>query len=409
MNIDKDGDEGAIDLIDDTDGSFNIIEEKSAARRVRIEERERVHLMDASDSDEDVDVDVEVDSGDDGVMPMTAVDVGHAVEATGDDVAMSVADVSHVVEATGDGVPMTVADVSHAEEATGDDVGAQRNSDVCEEEGVLPTIPDETKIRQGEGFHTAMSEQAISASGGKSVEDVGTSKPSETSESTKTGLAGDELSNRPAGSMVMHLSQMSEQPSELAEQLDHSMKQTEQFAEHQTKDESHLSERLKERPSRFSEQPNQVYLDRPSVLRIIANNCSQDTPVTEVDPTVANDESTGTDESTQENRGDVQFRQYDTVMDQDTNTPVTEVDATTIKDESAETGDSTPEDGDDDDSSSSSDEEEDIPKAAKEVILDREVVTEEEKERNPSFFKEDGTTKTPEKYLLIRNKILDCW
>ncbi|CAH1244194.1 MYSM1 [Branchiostoma lanceolatum] len=47
-------------------------------------------------------------------------------------------------------------------------------------------------------------------------------------------------------------------------------------------------------------------------------------------------------------------------------------------------------------------------KPTEEVVLDRSVVTEEEKEVNKEFF--DGRqTKTPERYLKIRNHLLDCW
>ncbi|KAI8509679.1 Myb-like, SWIRM and MPN domains 1 [Branchiostoma belcheri] len=47
-------------------------------------------------------------------------------------------------------------------------------------------------------------------------------------------------------------------------------------------------------------------------------------------------------------------------------------------------------------------------KPTEEVVLDRSVVTEEEKEVHKEFF--DGRqTKTPERYLKIRNHLLDCW
>ncbi|XP_078574380.1 histone H2A deubiquitinase MYSM1-like isoform X2 [Branchiostoma floridae x Branchiostoma japonicum] len=47
-------------------------------------------------------------------------------------------------------------------------------------------------------------------------------------------------------------------------------------------------------------------------------------------------------------------------------------------------------------------------KPTEEVVLDRSVITEEEKEVHKEFF--DGRqTKTPERYLKIRNHLLDCW
>lgn len=53
-------------------------------------------------------------------------------------------------------------------------------------------------------------------------------------------------------------------------------------------------------------------------------------------------------------------------------------------------------------------EEEEIRAPEQEVTLDKEEITEEEKQAIPEFF-EGRPAKTPERYLKIRNHILEQW
>lgn len=54
------------------------------------------------------------------------------------------------------------------------------------------------------------------------------------------------------------------------------------------------------------------------------------------------------------------------------------------------------------------DEEEELKPPEQEVTLDTSTITEEEKQAIPEFF-EGRLSKTPERYLKIRNYILDQW
>lgn len=54
------------------------------------------------------------------------------------------------------------------------------------------------------------------------------------------------------------------------------------------------------------------------------------------------------------------------------------------------------------------DEEEELKIPEQEIEMDMEVITEEEKQAIPEFF-EGRPSKTPERYLKIRNYILDQW
>lgn len=53
-------------------------------------------------------------------------------------------------------------------------------------------------------------------------------------------------------------------------------------------------------------------------------------------------------------------------------------------------------------------EEEELKAPEQEIMMDTETITEEEKQAIPEFF-EGRSSKTPERYLKIRNYILDQW
>lgn len=66
------------------------------------------------------------------------------------------------------------------------------------------------------------------------------------------------------------------------------------------------------------------------------------------------------------------------------------------------------EDGDKEEEEDDDDEEEDLTIPEQEIELDKGTITEEEKQAIPEFF-EGRPSKTPERYLKIRNYILDQW
>ena len=65
----------------------------------------------------------------------------------------------------------------------------------------------------------------------------------------------------------------------------------------------------------------------------------------------------------------------------------------------------TPEDGEEDEED---EEEEELKAPEQEVEMDMDAITEDEKQAIPEFF-EGRSSKTPERYLRIRNYILDQW
>ncbi|XP_061834196.2 histone H2A deubiquitinase MYSM1 isoform X1 [Nerophis lumbriciformis] len=79
-----------------------------------------------------------------------------------------------------------------------------------------------------------------------------------------------------------------------------------------------------------------------------------------------------------------------------------------VKEQEEVKGDEAVEGENDDDDDDDDDEEEELKAPEQEVVLDTEIISEDEKQAIPEFF-EGRPSKTPERYLKIRNYILDQW
>nr|XP_061834197.1 histone H2A deubiquitinase MYSM1-like isoform X2 [Nerophis lumbriciformis] len=79
-----------------------------------------------------------------------------------------------------------------------------------------------------------------------------------------------------------------------------------------------------------------------------------------------------------------------------------------VKEQEEVKGDEAVEGDNDDDDDDDDDEEEELKAPEQEVVLDTELISEDEKQAIPEFF-EGRPSKTPERYLKIRNYILDQW
>lgn len=67
-----------------------------------------------------------------------------------------------------------------------------------------------------------------------------------------------------------------------------------------------------------------------------------------------------------------------------------------------------PEEGEEEEGEDEEDEEDELKAPEQEIEMEMETITEEEKQAIPEFF-EGRPSKTPERYLKIRNYILDQW